>query len=93
MNFLLTKQSVVLAGMSAGIPKFVTVNLQQLNKAYEDGETVDLNTLQQKRLLNLSGREAKLPLKVCLLVTMQWPVGVPQNIQDLATVFSSPVYP
>ena len=51
-------------GMSAGIPKFVTVNLQQLNTKYQDGETVDLNTLQEKRLLNLSGREAKLPLKV-----------------------------
>ncbi len=51
-------------GMSAGIPKYVTVNLQQLNSKFQDGETVDLNTLQEKRLLNLSGREAKLPLKV-----------------------------
>ena len=63
--------------MSAGIPKFVTVNLQQLNKAYEDGETVDLNTLQQKRLLNLSGREAKLPLKVCLRVLHALACGHP----------------
>lgn len=52
------------AGMSAGVPKYVTVNLQQLNSKYQDGETVDLSTLQEKRLLNLSGREAKLPLKV-----------------------------
>ena len=52
------------AGMSAGVPRYVTVNLQQLNTKYQDGETVDLNTLQEKRLLNLSGREAKLPLKV-----------------------------
>ena len=50
--------------MSAGVPKFVTVNLQQLNSKFQDGETVDLATLQEKRLLNLSGREAKLPLKV-----------------------------
>lgn len=50
--------------MSAGVPRYVTVNLQQLNTKYQDGETVDLNTLQEKRLLNLSGREAKLPLKV-----------------------------
>ena len=50
--------------MSAGIPKYVTVNLQQLNSKYQDGETVDLTTLQEKRLLNLSGREARLPLKV-----------------------------
>ena len=78
--------------MSAGIPKFVTVNLQQLNKAYEDGETVDLSTLQEKRLLNLSGREAKLPLKVCFLVAMHWPLGVPHSIWDLPTVFQFPLY-
>jgi len=52
------------AGMSAGLSKFVTVNLQQLNSKFADGETVDLNTLQEKRMLNLSGRESKLPLKV-----------------------------
>ena len=51
--------------MSAGIPRFVTVNLQQLNTKFQDGEQVDLDTLQQKGLLNLSGREASLPLKVC----------------------------
>lgn len=52
------------AGMSAGLSKFVTVNLQQLNSKFADGETVDLDTLQEKRMLNLSGRESKLPLKV-----------------------------
>ena len=56
--------SSAVPGMSAGVPKFVTVNLQQLNSKFQDGETVDLATLQEKRLLNLSGREAKLPLKV-----------------------------
>ena len=52
------------------------MNLQQLNTKFQDGEQVDLDTLQQKGLLNLSGREASLPLKVsfithsstCLLV-------------------------
>ncbi len=51
--------------MSAGIPKFVTVNLRQLSAKFEEGEEVSLETLQQKKLLNLSGREASLPLKVC----------------------------
>ena len=41
--------------MSAGIPRFVTVNLQQLNTKFQDGDQVDLDTLQQKGLLNLSG--------------------------------------
>jgi large subunit ribosomal protein L15 len=53
--------------MSAGIPRFVTVNLRQLNEKFQEGEEVSLETLQQKNLLNLSGREASLPLKVCCL--------------------------
>ncbi len=52
------------AGMSAGIPKFVTVNLKQLSERFQEGEEVSLETLQQKKMLNLSGKEAALPLKV-----------------------------
>ncbi|CAL8472121.1 g11663 [Coccomyxa elongata] len=54
----------IAGGMSAGIPKFVTVNLRQLSAKFEEGEEVSLETLQQKKLLNLSGREASLPLKI-----------------------------
>jgi hypothetical protein len=60
-------------GMSAGIPKFVTVNLRQLNEKFQEGEEVSLETLQEKKLLNLSGREATLPLKVCCLPTSPLP--------------------
>ena len=52
------------AGMSAGLPKFVTVNLSDLEKAFEAGATVDLQAVQDKKLLNVSGRDTKLPLKV-----------------------------
>lgn len=51
-------------GMSAGLPKFVTVNLSDLEKAFEAGATVDLQSVQDKKLLNISGRDTKLPLKV-----------------------------
>ena len=54
-------------GMSAGLPKYVVVNLKTLSEKFTEGEEVSLDTLSQKRMLNLSGREAKLPLKVCLL--------------------------
>ena len=54
------------AGMSAGLPKYITVNLSTLSKKFSDGEEVSLESLTQKRMLNLSGREAKLPLKVLL---------------------------
>ena len=49
--------------MSAGIPKFVTVNLKQL-AVFKDQEEVSLETLKQKKILNVSGKAAKLPLKV-----------------------------
>ncbi len=52
--------------MSAGLPKYITVNLSTLSKKFSDGEEVSLESLTQKRMLNLSGREAKLPLKVLL---------------------------
>ena len=50
--------------MSAGLPKYITVNLSTLGQKFTDGEEVSLESLTQKRMLNLSGREAKLPLKV-----------------------------
>ena len=52
------------AGMSAGVPKYVTINLGQLAERFSEGEEVSLATLKAKRVLNLSGKEAKLPLKV-----------------------------
>lgn len=51
-------------GMAAGLPKFVTVNLSDLDKAFEAGSTIDLQSVQDKKLLNISGRDTKLPLKV-----------------------------
>jgi large subunit ribosomal protein L15 len=50
--------------MSAGLPKFVTVNLADLEKSFEAGATVDLAAVQDKKLLNISGRDSKLALKV-----------------------------
>jgi ribosomal protein L15 len=50
--------------MSAGLPKFVTVNLADLNSAFEDGAVVDLQAVQDKNLLQISGRDTKLGLKV-----------------------------
>jgi large subunit ribosomal protein L15 len=50
--------------MSAGLPKYVVVNLDQLEKSFETGSTVNLASLQEKNLLNVSGRDSSLPLKV-----------------------------
>lgn len=49
--------------MSAGVPKHVTVNLSQL-AAFKESEEVSIESLQEKRILNVSGKAAKLPLKV-----------------------------
>lgn len=53
------------AGMGAGLPKFNAVNLDDL-AAFQDDEVVTIEALEEKRILNLSGRQAGLPLKVRL---------------------------
>ncbi len=50
--------------MSAGLQDYVTINLSTLASAFGADEVVTIGALQEKRILNLSGREAKLPLKV-----------------------------
>jgi large subunit ribosomal protein L15 len=59
----LPKLRGIAGGMGAGLPDYVTVNLRDL-KLFAEGEEVTLESLQEKRILNLSGRETKLPLKV-----------------------------
>lgn len=59
----LPKLRGICGGMSAGVPRYVTVNLDDLSK-FAEGDTVSLQTLQEKKVLNLSGRDLKLPLKV-----------------------------
>ena len=50
--------------MSAGVPKYVVVNLKQISEKFADGEEVNLKTVQEKGLFKLTGRESRLPLKV-----------------------------
>lgn len=60
----LPKLKGIAGGMSAGLPKYNIINLNDLAKKFAEGEEVSIETLQHKRMLNLSGKEAKLPLKV-----------------------------
>lgn len=55
--------SHVCAGMGAGLPDFVVVNLDDLEKHFQAGEDVTLEAVSQ-RVLRISGRDSKLPLKV-----------------------------
>lgn len=55
---------LVRPGMSAGVPKYVVVNLKQISEKFADGEEVNLQTVQEKGLFKLTGRESRLPLKV-----------------------------
>lgn len=51
--------------MSAGLPKYVSVNLKDIAEAgFKEGEEVSLESLKTKGLINPSGRERRLPLKV-----------------------------
>ncbi|KAL4419183.1 hypothetical protein ABPG77_007773 [Micractinium sp. CCAP 211/92] len=59
----LPKLKGIAGGMGAGLPDYVVVNLSQLSK-FAEGEEVSLESLEEKRIVNLSGRESRLPLKV-----------------------------
>lgn len=51
--------------MSAGLSKYVPVNLKDIETAgFQEGEEVSLESLKEKGLINPSGRERRLPLKV-----------------------------
>ncbi|XP_021910501.1 50S ribosomal protein L15, chloroplastic [Carica papaya] len=55
----------IAGGMHAGLPKYIPVNLKHIEAAgFQDGDEVSLETLKQKGLINPSGRERKLPLKI-----------------------------
>jgi large subunit ribosomal protein L15 len=53
----------ICGGNSGAIPKYVTVNLSQLS-AFKGSEEVSIESLKAKNILNISGKQAKLPLKV-----------------------------
>ncbi|XP_065880711.1 large ribosomal subunit protein uL15c [Euphorbia lathyris] len=55
----------IAGGMRAGLPKFVPVNLKDIEElGFQEGEEVSLETLKEKGLINPSGRERRLPLKI-----------------------------
>ncbi|XP_047342680.1 50S ribosomal protein L15, chloroplastic [Impatiens glandulifera] len=55
----------IAGGMHAGLPKYIPVNLKDIADAgFEEGEEVSLETLKDKGLINPSGRDRKLPLKI-----------------------------
>jgi large subunit ribosomal protein L15 len=60
----LPKLKGIAGGMPAGVADFNVINLGDLELKFAEGEEVSLETLKEKRIFNLSGREAKLPLKV-----------------------------
>lgn len=54
--------------MHAGLPKFVPVNLKDIVAAgFKEDDEISLESLKEKGLINPSGRERKLPLKVASL--------------------------
>ncbi|XWS63550.1 hypothetical protein CRYUN_Cryun06bG0109500 [Craigia yunnanensis] len=55
----------IAGGMHAGLPKFIPVNLKDIETAgFQEGDEVSLESLKEKGLINPSGRERKLPLKI-----------------------------
>lgn len=61
----LPKLKGIAGGMGAGLPKYVSVNLEDIiASGIEEGEEVSLESLKLRGLLNPTGRDRKLPLKI-----------------------------
>ncbi|CAN8266483.1 unnamed protein product [Cochlearia groenlandica] len=61
----LPKLRGIAGGMRSGLPKYVPINIKDIETAgFEDGDEVSLESLKQKGLINPSGRERRLPLKI-----------------------------
>merc|ERR1712007_204509 len=60
----LPKLKGIAGGMTAGSKKFVIINLDDQENTFTVNETVTKETLEAKRILKISGRDRKLPLKV-----------------------------
>lgn len=59
--------------MHAGLPKYVHVNLRDIEDArFQEGDEVSLETLKEKGVINPSGRERRLPLKVQLICWLNY---------------------
>jgi large subunit ribosomal protein L15 len=60
----LPKLKGIAGGMSRGSTDFTIVNLAECDRAFSQNETVSLEELKRMRIINCSGRDRLLPLKV-----------------------------
>ncbi|KAL7236133.1 hypothetical protein ACSBR1_019409 [Camellia fascicularis] len=59
--------------MHVSLPKVIPVNLKDIEASgFQEGEEVSLASLKKKGLINPSGRERRLPLKVSLKRFLAW---------------------
>ena len=67
----LPKLKGIAGGMGAGLPKYVSVNLADIMASgLPEGAEVSLESLKEVGLINPTGRERKLPLKVRAILTL-----------------------
>merc|ERR1712224_331707 len=60
----LPKLKGIAGGMSAGLPNFVTINIDELERVFNEQEVVSIEVLKNKGVINRCGRNRRLPLKV-----------------------------
>jgi large subunit ribosomal protein L15 len=54
----------IAGGMSRARHNFVVVNIGDLEQSFDSHDVVSIENLKNKRILNSSGRDRKLPVKV-----------------------------
>jgi len=60
----LPKLKGIAGGMSSGLKDYSTVNLADCERSFRENDTVTLEALRRLRIINCSGRDRMLPLKV-----------------------------
>merc|ERR1719420_2483693 len=72
----LPKLKGIAGGMSASVPRFVVVNLKDLEKITHDDENITLETLKNEKILSCTGKQRKLALKVLGAGSLSKPLNV-----------------
>merc|ERR1712224_924500 len=72
----LPKLKGIAGGMSAGLPNFVTINIDELERVFNEQEVVSIEVLKNKGVINRCGRNRRLPLKVLGRGTLRIPLTV-----------------
>merc|ERR1712224_134858 len=72
----LPKLKGIAGGMSRAKSNFVIVNIDEIERSFDPHDKVDLKSLKDKRILNCTGKDRKLPVKVLGRGSLSMPLTI-----------------